>query len=308
MKNSNRCQAQPWPYPHHKEFQSKIRSSNAEWFKNRGYKGTPDKPYILEQKTDWPKNMILEEVARYVQAENISSLHDIHNGTSSQAMLFNLFGPLVVQKDLTPFKQALESADIVWPMGKVVPYLEFESRKIFNEGQGKPTSIDLVLKGAPNARSLFIEAKLVEDEFGRCSSHKKCDCKRQNPSQNFALCYLHQRGRRYWELMEKHGFLSGPCGTSPICPLALYYQFFREVLFAIELGGDFVLLYDARNPTFYCPGALGERGLMPFLLTFVPEALRSRVHSISIQQVVETYRQYQNLTWVAEFEKKYDLI
>ena len=162
-----------------------------------------------------------------------------------------------------------------------------ENRKIFNEDSGQPTSIDLVLKGYDNTRSLFIEAKLVEREFGGCSVFQGGDCDGYNPAKNFNRCYLHHIGRLYWTLLEKYGFLSGLVGASPICPLALYYQFFRELLFAIESGGDFVLLYDERNPSFYSNGLSGDRGLMPFLITFVPAKLRSRIHSTSIQHVVK---------------------
>ena len=108
--------------------------------------------------------------------------------------------------------------------------------------------------------------------------------------------------------MEKYGFLNGPAGTSPICPLAMYYQFFREVIFAVESGGDFVLLYDQRNPTFYCGGSNGERGLIPFLLTFVPEEIRSRLHAISIQHVITTYNELGESDWIKEFEQKYALL
>jgi hypothetical protein len=46
---------------------------------------------------------------------------------------------------------------------------------------------------------------------------------------------------------------------------------------------------------------------MPFLLTFVPEGLRRRVHTISIQQVVDVFKREESLTWVGEFERKYGL-
>jgi hypothetical protein len=222
-------------------------------------------------------------------------------------MLFNLVGPLVVQGDLTPLQQAFEMGGIPWPAGEVQAKFEAEDRKIFNEDAGQPTSIDLVIQGENEARSLFIEAKLVEREFGGCSVFQNGDCNGRNPAGELSHCYLHHIGRRYWELLGKHGFLSGLAGASPICPLAVYYQFFREVLFAIESGGDFVLLYDARNPSFYADGVNGVRGLMPFLLTFVPEGLRSRVHTITIQNVVEVFERYESLTWVGELERKYGL-
>ena len=313
---SSRRNAQSWPYPRHKTFEKKLRQSNADWFAERAYPVNSRMAYLLERWEDWPKNIILPEVALYIQAEQ-KRRHDlrerfplhkyIHHGLSSQAMLFNLVGPLIVQGNIAPLQQAFEAGGIPWPSEIVRPIFEIEDRKIFNEDTGQPTSIDLVLKGPGNAHSLFVEAKLVEHEFGGCSVFQGGDCDAHNPAQNLSHCYLHYIGRLYWTLLEKHGFLSGPAGSGPICPLALYYQFFRELLFAIELGGDFVLLYDERNPSFYADGVAGQRGLMPFLLTFVPEGLRRRVHSITLQQVVRAYQRHEALTWLAEFEKKYAL-
>jgi hypothetical protein len=34
--------------------------------------------------------------------------------------------------------------------------------------------------------------------------------------------------------------------------------------------GDFVLLYEERNPSFYRDGVAGKRGLMPFLIELAP--------------------------------------
>ena len=219
-------------------------------------------------------------------------------------MLFNLVGPLVVENDLSPLRKAFEAAQIFWPAGDVKAMFEVENRSVFNEDSGQPTSIDLVIKGDSNSRSLFIEAKLVEREFGGCSVMQGGDCDGRNPVNDFNRCYLHHIGRRYWELLEKHGFLKESVGSNSICPLALYYQFFRELLFAIESDGDFVLLYDERNPTFYTDGPAGERGLMPFLLSFVPEQLRKHVHQISIQKVIASYEETE---WLLDFKSKYSL-
>ena len=316
MTNNSRRNAQSWPYPRHASFEAILRQSNARWFAERGYAVNSHMPYLLEHWEDWPQNIILPEVAQYIRAEQQSRidlkqgfpLHKyIHHGLSSQAMLFNLVGPLVVQGNMEPFRLALETRGISWPLEKATPIFEVENRAIFNEDAGQPTSIDLAIRGRDNRRSLFIEAKLVEREFGGCSVFQNGDCDGRSPAQELGRCYLHHLGRLYWILLEKHGFLSGLVGSSPICPLAQYYQFFREVLFAIESGGDFVLLYDERNPSFYSNGLSGDRGLMAFLASFVPDGLRSRIHSISIQQVIETYKQTTGFAWIVEFEKKYAL-
>lgn len=317
MQKSSRHNALTWPYTRHETYEDQLRNSNNEWFSKRGYAVNRRMPYLLADWADWPKNIILHEVAFFIQEEqNRRSaanerfpLHKyIHHGLSSQAMLFNLVGPLIVQRDLSPLKHALSCGEIIWPPEEVTPKFEVENRKIFNEDTGQPTSIDLVIRGKDNLRSLYIEAKLVEREFGGCSVFDGGDCDGRNPVGNFGRCYLHHLGRRYWTLMDKYGFLDGAAGASPICPLAMYYQFFREVIFAIESGGEFVLLYDHRNPSFFCGSPMEGRGLMPFLLTFVPEEIKPRIHWISIQQMIAAYKEVGVPDWIMEFEKKYALL
>ena len=316
MAQSGRQNVHSWSYPRHAVFEDQLRQSNAAWFLKKGYLVNRRMPYLLADWKDWPKNIILPEVADFIveelarrkDANERFPLHKyIHHGLSSQAMLFNLVGPLVVHKDLSPLKQAFSCNGINWPPEVVTPKFEVEDRAIFNEDTGQPTSIDLVLRGKEGMGSLFVEAKLVEREFGGCSVFAGGDCDGRNPAGNLTRCYLHYIGRRYWTLMDRYGFLHGPAGASPICPLAMYYQFFREVIFAIESGGDFVLLYDQRNPSFYCGSAMNERGLMPFLFTFVPEEIKPRLHSISIQQVIAAYKEVWGCEWITEFEKKYAL-
>lgn len=317
MTDSSRRRALTWPYPRHIRFEEQLRASNATWFKEHGCTVDEHRHYILDQWKDWPKNIIIREVAEYVQHEFESRIANdknfplhkyLHHGLSSQAMLFNLVGPLIVRGDLAPLQKAFEETGIDWPTGCVTPEFEVENREIFNEDTGQPTSIDLAIRGESGNQSLYIEAKLVEHEFGGCSVFEGGDCDGRNPSGNFEQCYLHHIGRRYWLLLEKYGFLDRFMFSSPICPFVAYYQYFRELLFAIESGGDFVLLYDRRNPTFYCGTSPNERGLMPFLETFVPKSLRSRIHSVSIQKVVATYKAESDFEWLPEFERKYNLI
>jgi hypothetical protein len=317
MTNSSRFNAQTWLYPRHNVFEKQLQKSNAEWFTEQNIPVNSKMPYLLDSRENWKKNIILPEVAKFIEdekgcrgkAKKGFPLHMyLHHGLSSQAMLFNLVGPLVVQNNLTPLKAAFEVAGIAWPPEEVTAKFEDENRELFREDTGQPTSIDLVIQGQNEIRSLFIEAKLVEHEFGKCSVFNGGDCDGRNPAHDFERCYLHHLGRRYWVLMEKYGFLDGPVGSSPICPLAMYYQFFRELIFSIESGGDFVLLFDQRNPSFYCGDSSKERGLMPFLTSFVPENLLGRINAISIQQVVAAYHENSSLDWLNEFESKYGLI
>ena len=119
MIKRSRRKAQSWSYPRHASFEEKLRTSNSNWFAKRAYAVNSRMPFLLEHWEDWPKNLILPEVAQYIQVEQKRRsdmkerfpLHKyIHHGLSSQAMLFNLVGPLVVQGDLTPFKLGLEAA------------------------------------------------------------------------------------------------------------------------------------------------------------------------------------------------------
>ena len=90
--------------------------------------------------------------------------------------------------------------------------------------------------------------------------------------------------------------------------IASYYQFFREVIFALELGGSFVLLSDERSLTFSCDGPQGKRGLMPFLLSLVPQSVLPRVATVSVQQVVAAIKASERHGWITEFERKYGLM
>jgi hypothetical protein len=310
---SSRSLAYSWPYPRHKSFEKQLRTAAQNWYTDKGYPVHPKMPYILDRWDNWPRNIILPEIADYVKEERAKRatikgfpLHKyIHHGLSSQAMLFNLIGPMIVRQDFSPLKVAIQKNNIFWPEGQLKANLEFEDRAIFNEDTGQPTSIDLIIFDKNESPRIMIEAKLVERKFGGCSVFNAGDCDGRNPAGNFSLCYLHHIGRKYWKLLKKHGFLKGPLGKDTTCILSVHYQFFREVLFALELDSIFVLLFDERNPTFICDGPHGERGLMPFLLSFVPETLHERVEMLSIQQVVDAIKSTGNHEWVGEFKSKY---
>jgi predicted ATPase with chaperone activity len=82
----------------------------------------------------------------------------------------------------------------------------------------------------------------------------------------------------------------------------------KRALEVAAAGGHNVLLFDQRNPTFFCEGSSNERGLMPFLKSFLPEEISGRIHSISIQQVIATYQENGGFSWLNEFMQKYGLI
>jgi len=292
-----------------------MKEAASAWFARRGYSTDPNSRYCLESKRKWKQNIIRSEVADYINeiinksaGRNSFSLHKyIHNGLSSQAMVINLFGPLVVAERFDTIRSVLVSSGI--EIGDFIENAEFEyaDRDVFDEKGNQPTSIDLAFN--PEGGGVFMEAKFTETEFGGCSSYSanKCDGKVPNPT-NSDTCYLNKRGRRYWELLDKFGFLKIGMFQNEKCPLIEYYQFFREVLFALEKNGSFVLLYDDRNPHFK---ASNERDgltsrLWPTLIDSVPVQYKSRVRRISISQVLKSIDELHGPEhWISEFREKY---
>jgi hypothetical protein len=226
MSDSSRARARTWPYPRHRQFERRLRKAASAWFKDRGFAVSARRPYLLADREKWTQNIISPQVADYIQGEQARRAARrqgfplrkyIHHGLSSQAMLFNLLGPLIVTRDLEPLKEAFAQEGIAWPEGAVEAGFEYEDRGVFNEDSGQPTSIDLVLMDGDGLPCLFVEGKLVEKEFGGCSVFEGGDCDGRNPAPDFSLCYLHHLGRRYWELLDKHGFLPGAIGQNRIC-------------------------------------------------------------------------------------------
>lgn len=272
----------------------------------------------------WPSNIILPEVREYILDERKKSLdvdspyplhRYIHHGLSSQALLFNLVGPLVTRKNLDPLRMAFEARTIPWPEGHVEAFFEMEDRTVFNEDTAQPTSIDLVIRGEKSDKWLFVESKFTEGEFGGCSLVTQGDCEgknpvfRKNPPFDFKGCYLHHIGRKYWTQMIEHDFLDGPLSSSPFCPLANYYQFFREVLFSIHFKGYFVLMHDERNSAFVASAeGLPERGIFPLMVSLLPDPLKMRVKRVTIQEIFAQVRQSpMHQDWIGEFASKYDM-
>jgi len=315
MKGSPQQRADSWPYERHDVFESKLRKQAAAFFRKKGYAVQTKYAYILADLTDWPRNILLKEVADYIVDEKKQReeqkvgfpLHKyLHHGLSSQAMLFNLVGPLVVRNDLEPILAVTQRRETCRAGGQTVARFEVENREVFNEDFGQPTSIDLVVE--QEGLTLFIEAKFVEREFGGCSVFSRGDCDGRNPSHDTSTCYLQHIGRKYWQLIQEHQILGPSWERSPVCPLACYYQFFREMLFALDQGGLFVLLHDERNPTFRWGGPDGQRGIFAFLVSMLPETARSRVRAISTQQLLRCIcATDRHNDWVPEFAEKYDM-
>jgi len=184
---------------------------------------------------------------------------------------------------------------------------EYEDRNIFNENSGQPTSIDLVVLDTCDRPKIFIESKFVEQEFGGCSVFGAGDCDGQNPAGDTSTCYLHHIGRKYWSLIQKYGIDNGSVGNDATCILANHYQFFKEAIFAFEHQGIFVLLCDERSPVFYSDGPKGPRGVMPFLLSLLPNQLQRHVSYVTVQELIAEMESLGQYEWIGEFKEKYGL-
>jgi hypothetical protein len=164
-----------------------LREAAGKWFKKRSKDTHGKMKYCLATHKMWAENIICREVEYYIRKEQEGNsgespfiLHKyVHHGLSSQAMAFNLLGPLIVRKDFAPLQAALARIGIAWSGEVFDARFEYEDRDVFNEDVGQPTSIDVLLAGKDN--SLFIEVKLSEKEFGGCSIFAGGDCEGRNP-------------------------------------------------------------------------------------------------------------------------------
>jgi hypothetical protein len=314
---SSRRLAQNWSFPKHGTFIKHLRRSAKEWFFEKQFSTHSKMPYCLANLQDWKNNIILDEVSEYVelvekdceQSGKPFPLHKyVHHGLSSQAMAFNLIGPLIIRNNYEPLIRLLQKKNIVDAQKVVSAIFEYEDRTVFNEDSGQPTSIDVVLCDETQNPVVFLECKLAEKGFGGCSVFAHGDCNGENPLSNKNQCYLHFIGRKYWDLIEKYKF-SENLYKERQCVFVAHYQFFREVLLSLEKGGVFVLLSDERSPVFHCELDGVNRGLMSFLITFVPDALKNRIISISVQELIKEIRHSENHNdWLDEFERKYGLV
>ncbi len=112
----------------------------------------------------------------------------IHHGLSSQAMLFNLLGEVILKKDIRFFTSLFPYEDICID-NKSELLFEYSDRKTFNEKQRQPTSSDLAIKNS-KGKNIFIEAKYIETEFGKCSTIESGECEGVNPINDINSCYF----------------------------------------------------------------------------------------------------------------------
>jgi len=300
----------------YREFVETLRQAAAAYFAEKGAPIDSRREYCLQSPDLWSRNIICSDVVSYIRGEyphcelqKPPRLHEsIHNGLSSQAMLFNLIGPLIVRNDLAPLRSVLARKGVLWPEGNVRAEFEYDDRKVFNETAQHPTSFDAAIIG--DTTPVFIEAKLKETEFGGCGAYPvKCDG-RNRAAADYSRCYLYRKGRRYWELMYEHGVVDEKMAAEPQCPFVENYQFYREFLFALAKDGSYVLLCDERNVIF--AGADSENvsniGLWARLRNTLPEFHRKRLALITVQQVVGEIRATgRHDDWIGDFVRKYGM-
>lgn len=266
--------------------------------------------YILKEYKDWKNNLILPEVADYIDRKREESsgkvpfpLHKyIHHGLSSQACLFNLMGQLLVSKDFIALKEIIGLSGLKLQGNVCSAELEFSAGKIFNENRGQPTSVDLYVQTDKNEK-VFIEFKFTEAEFGTCSVYEDGDCDGMNPDQDLNLCYLHRLQRKYMVLMKKYDLLK----NYEYCPFTEFYQAYRLLLSALESEGQcyFMLIHDKRNPTFFINDDGKNRGRFVRFKSLLPEEIRKRVFILTIQQIVGYLKEHKKSDWLIEFQEKY---
>jgi hypothetical protein len=100
--------------------------------------------------------------------------------------------------------------------------------------------------------------------------------------------------------MEKHQ-LDARYSNDTTCPFAIYHQFFRELLFALEKSGTYYLIYDKRNPVFL---NTKKTGVFDILYKSLPENIKLHVKALSYQDIIAKIEPY-NLAWLQKFKKKY---
>jgi hypothetical protein len=67
---NSRQRAKQWPYPRRKPFSLDLRRAAAARFASRGYPTHARMPCCLANWEDWRRNIILPEVAAYIDAQS----------------------------------------------------------------------------------------------------------------------------------------------------------------------------------------------------------------------------------------------
>jgi len=136
-----------WMYKQFKDFRREQNQIASAWFRNQNYSVQSKYPFILSDRDDWGKNIILPSVyneiiqlsKEYEKKSEPFPIHKyIHHGLSSQAMLFNLFGDSYIKRDYNLFSKIFNYFDV--KIDKTSEFFfEYSDRKTFNEIKQQPT-------------------------------------------------------------------------------------------------------------------------------------------------------------------------
>jgi hypothetical protein len=305
----------------YKAFEAELQAAAAAWFRKYGHSVQAGMDHCLSEPSLWHHNIILPEVVqlmnRIAQAWKIRNptlkgclTDSLHHGLSSQAMKFNLLGPLMARKDLSPLKVAFEAVGGRWPFGDLRPHFEHYDRQVFNERHGIPTCLDFALIG--QGTGLYIETKLSEPGFDSCPCHQDGSCDGRNPCSfgRITECSLTQSGYTYWNLMANFELGEAVLVDGDTCPFVNYCQFFRNLMFALANQGVYILLYDERNPVFVQRDAQMNLigGLCKHLSAALPRHIWSSVGGITVQGLVRAIEASgRHGDWIHEFKDKYGI-
>ena len=133
-------------------------------------------------------------------------------------------------------------------------------------GEPRPTNIDVLL--STSGKSVAIECKFTEREFGSCSrprlrpgdetyDEQHCDGNYRLQRGRCNRCALTEVGIRYWDYLPRLFTWDGSIDLVP-CPFKDVYQLARNALAAVLTPdgnldltkGHALVVYDARNPEF----------------------------------------------------------
>ena len=187
-------------------------------------------------------------------------------------------------------------------------------------GEPRRTSVDVMARGPQ--RSVAVECKFTEQEFGTCSRPRlrpadaryfaqHCDGSYRVQRDRFERCALTEIGIRYWEYLP-HLFGWAEDRDHVPCPFGGVYQLARNALAAAVTpkgalepsGGHVLVVYDARNPAFLAIGNADRQWRSVTTACQVPGLLRR----LSWQRLVAELTRAPELTYLVEgMRMKYGL-
>jgi len=293
----------------YRKYRDKVEATASKWFSDTGKFVAPKKPYILARHEDWEQNLIDPRI--YALVEKVRPRHTyVHHGLSSQVLCFNLFGALLLRKSLDSLKDIVVSKGGSWPEGPCDGEFEFDEPAVFNENsREQPTSWDFAIRAPGQYPFALVEVKFVEQSVGACSVFERGDCDGLNPVEDFQLCFLEkEKKRQYWEVFKAQGILDTPAFAGTICPMTIYYQFYREATFAAAKRVQMIFLYDDRNPVFGRIDNSDQRGLLPLLMRHLPPAVAKNIKIITLSELAYSlHASGRHDDWLPDFARKYGI-